>query len=98
MSDQGPAAARSAMAHNLVLPDCVFPAMPGALAVPATVADAGAAAARRYVELFAAQIRNPNTRADYAQASSDSSRGVRCGSASISSNTVAPKACTSFLA
>jgi integrase len=59
------------MAHDLVLPDSLPPALPGALAVPATVADAGEAAARRYVEFFAAQIRNPNTRAAYARAASD---------------------------
>ena len=59
------------MAYDLVLPDRISPALPGALAVPATVADAGAAAARRYVEFFAAQIRNPNTRAAYARATSD---------------------------
>jgi site-specific recombinase XerD len=59
------------MAHDLVLPDRVSPALPGALAVPAAVADAGEAAARRYVEFFAAGIRNPNTRAAYARAASD---------------------------
>ena len=59
------------MAHDLVLPMPGPPALLGALAVPATVADAGAAAARRYVEFFAAQIRNPNTRAAYARAASD---------------------------
>lgn len=59
------------MAHDLVLPDRLSPALPGALAVPATVADAGEAAARRYVEFFAAAIRNPNTRAAYARAASE---------------------------
>ncbi|MGK7871567.1 tyrosine-type recombinase/integrase [Falsiroseomonas sp. E2-1-a20] len=39
--------------------------------MPVTVADAGAAAARRYVEFFAAEIRNLNTRAAYARAASD---------------------------
>lgn len=57
------------MAHDLVLPDRVFLALPGGLAVPATVA--GAAPSRRYFEFFAAQIRNPNTRAAYARATSD---------------------------
>jgi site-specific recombinase XerD len=56
------------VAHDLILPD---PALPGALAVPAAVAVAGEAAARRCVEFFAAQIRNPNTRAAYARAASD---------------------------
>ncbi len=59
------------MAHDLILPDAGTPALPGALAVPAAVADAGEAAARRYVEFFAARIRNPNTRAAYARAASD---------------------------
>lgn len=59
------------MAHDLVLPVAGSPALPGALAVPTTVADAGEAATRRYVEFFAAQIRNPNTRAAYARAASD---------------------------
>ncbi|RAI54540.1 integrase [Roseicella frigidaeris] len=54
-----------------MLPDRVSPTLPGALAVPAAVADAGEAAARRYVEFFMAQIRNPNTRAAYARAASD---------------------------
>ena len=45
-------------------------ALPGPLAVPATVADAGEAAARCYVEFSAAHIRNPNTRAAYARTAS----------------------------
>jgi site-specific recombinase XerD len=36
--------------------------------VPALIADAGDQAARRFLEFFAANIRNPNTRAAYAQA------------------------------
>ena len=56
------------MAHDLVLPDRLFPALPGAAAVPATVADAGEAAARRYLEFFATGIRNPHTRRAYGQA------------------------------
>ena len=59
------------MAHDLVLPDRLPPAMPGALAVPAAVADAGEAAARRYVEFFTAGIRNPHTRRAYARAAAD---------------------------
>ena len=39
-----------------------------ALVVPALVADMGEAAAWRYVEFFAAAIRNPNTRRAYARA------------------------------
>jgi integrase/recombinase XerD len=38
------------------------------LTVPAIIADAGDAAARRFLEFFTATIRNPNTRAAYAQA------------------------------
>jgi site-specific recombinase XerD len=41
-----------------------------ALAVPASVADGGEEASRRYLEFFAAHIRNPNTRAAYARAAS----------------------------
>jgi hypothetical protein len=36
--------------------------------VPALIADAGDAAARRYVEFFTANIRNPHTRRAYARA------------------------------
>jgi integrase/recombinase XerD len=38
------------------------------LTVPAIIADAGDSAARRFLEFFTANIRNPNTRAAYAQA------------------------------
>jgi site-specific recombinase XerD len=38
------------------------------LAVPPIIADAGDHAARRFLEFFTANIRNPNTRAAYAQA------------------------------
>src|SRR6516165_4870061 len=38
------------------------------LTVPALIADLGDGAARRFLEFFAANIRNPNTRAAYAQA------------------------------
>ena len=56
------------MAHDVILPVAGAPASPGALAVPGAVADAGEAAARRYIEFFTANIRNPNTRAAYARA------------------------------
>jgi integrase/recombinase XerD len=36
--------------------------------VPATFADAGDRAAKRYVEFFTAEIRNPNTREAYGRA------------------------------
>ena len=36
--------------------------------LPATIADAGPKAGRRFVEFFTANIRNKNTRAAYAQA------------------------------
>src|SRR3954468_16337160 len=38
------------------------------LTLPAIIADAGDNAARRFLEFFTANIRNPNTRAAYAQA------------------------------
>lgn len=59
------------MAHDLILPDTQFPALPDTLAVPAPVMDAGEAAARRYVESFASEIRNSHTRAAYARAASN---------------------------
>jgi integrase/recombinase XerD len=40
----------------------------GSLTVPALIGDAGEHAARRFLEFFTANIRNPNTRAAYAQA------------------------------
>jgi site-specific recombinase XerD len=39
----------------------------GGLTVPAIIADAGEGAAERFIEFFTANIRNPNTRAAYAQ-------------------------------
>jgi hypothetical protein len=39
--------------------------------IPAQVAAAGGHAARRFIEFFTANIRNPNTRAGYARAVSD---------------------------
>lgn len=59
------------MAHDLILFDRFSPALPNALAVPAAVTRAGEAAARCYLEFFAAGIRNPNTRAACARAASD---------------------------
>lgn len=63
------------MAHDLILPGASSPApallSAGALAVPAPVMAVGEAAARRYVEFFVAQIKNPNTRAAYHRAASD---------------------------
>jgi integrase/recombinase XerD len=44
------------------------PLTASALTVPAIIADAGDNAARRFLEFFTANIRNPNTRAAYAQA------------------------------
>src|SRR4051794_20759548 len=40
----------------------------GRLPAPAIIPDAGGGAARRFLEFFTANIRNPNTRAAYAQA------------------------------
>src|SRR3954468_20893026 len=39
--------------------------------VPAQVAAAGKGAAKRFIEFFTANIRNPNTRSSYARAVSD---------------------------
>ena len=38
------------------------------VALPALIQAAGPKASRRFLEFFAAQIRNPNTRAAYARA------------------------------
>jgi len=43
----------------------------GAIALPAVITGAGERAARRFLEFFTANIRNPNTRAAYARAVSD---------------------------
>jgi hypothetical protein len=43
-------------------------ALRSTLAVPAAIADAGDQAARRFLEFFAAQIRNKNTRMAYYRA------------------------------
>jgi site-specific recombinase XerD len=53
-----------------VVPAAGPPAPVPALPVPALVAELGEAAAWRYVEFFAAAIRNPNTRRAYARACS----------------------------
>ena len=47
-----------------------LPALPAGAVVPAIVAARGEAAAWRYLEFFAANIRNPNTRSAYARATS----------------------------
>ena len=46
----------------------ITPAKQGAIVPPAMVARAGEKATRRFFEFFTANIRNPNTRAAYAQA------------------------------
>ena len=46
------------------------PALPTGAIVPAIIAERGEQAAWRYLEFFAANIRNPNTRAAYARATS----------------------------
>ena len=50
-------------------PGALVPASPAEL-VPALIADAGDAAAWRYIDFFTANIRNPNTRRAYARACS----------------------------
>jgi integrase/recombinase XerD len=52
----------------------LLPASPGALPVPALIADAGEKASEHFLEFFAATIRNKNTRAAYVQAVSQFSR------------------------
>src|SRR6201996_5506928 len=59
------------------LPAVIAPAQPGALTplpdgqlIPTLIADAGEAAAWRYIDFFTANIRNPNTRRAYARACS----------------------------
>jgi hypothetical protein len=60
------------MSSKLVAPTPRIPALPyGELVVPLLVAAQGERAAKRYVEFFAAQIRNPNTRRAYARAATD---------------------------
>ncbi len=63
--------------HGLIRPDTRLPALipgaevvaaPAAQLVPALIADAGEQAGWRYVEFFAANIRNPHTRRAYARA------------------------------
>ncbi len=51
------------MSTEIVLHPCTQSAV-----VPALIAEAGAGAAKRFFEFFTANIRNPNTRAAYAQA------------------------------
>ena len=50
------------MAHDLILPGAGSPAL------PALVAAGGERAAVRFLEFFAAAIRNPHTRRAYCQA------------------------------
>lgn len=59
------------MAHDMVISQARAPAHPGAVAVPMMVMTEGEAAARRYLEFFAAAIRNPHTRRAYARAVAD---------------------------
>jgi len=58
---------------------------PGGVAVPALVASAGARAGVRFVEFFAAAIRNPHTRRAYARAAGDFL--AWCGQAGVASIT-----------
>ena len=51
-----------------VIPETSLPARRSGPIVPALIADQGENAARRFLEFFAANIRNKNTRAAYAQA------------------------------
>lgn len=58
--------------NELVSPTGHLPALPyGELVVPSLVADQGERAAKRFLEFFVAEIRNPNTRRAYARACTD---------------------------
>src|SRR5271157_2347672 len=59
-----------------------------ALSVPAIIADLGENASRRFLEFFAANIRNRNTRAAYAQAVAQFLRW--CEARNLSFNDVEP--------
>jgi integrase/recombinase XerD len=56
------------MSRELAAAPAIIQPNGGSLTVPAIIADAGDAAARRFLEFFTATIRNPNTPAAYAQA------------------------------
>ena len=53
---------------NAVLKPVATLSSPLATGVPAVIVGAGAAAEKRFVEFFTAQIRNPNTRGAYFRA------------------------------
>ena len=58
--------------NGLMPPATASPALPyGEWVVPLLVAQEGERAAKRYVEFFADNIRNPNTRRAYARAAGD---------------------------
>ncbi|TCZ55766.1 tyrosine-type recombinase/integrase [Roseicella aquatilis] len=58
--------------NELITPTGHLPSLPyGKLVVPLLVAQEGERAAKRYVEFFAANIRNRNTRRAYARAAAD---------------------------
>lgn len=58
------------MTEQLASFSCTLPALPASAVVPAIVVERGEQAAWRYLDFFAANIRNPNTRAAYARACS----------------------------
>lgn len=60
------------MTGELISPTSHLPALPySELVVPLLVAQKGERAAKRYIEFFVANIRNPNTRRAYARAATD---------------------------
>lgn len=67
------------MITELALPSSarLLPADTISLPVPASIAQAGPSAAERFLEFFAANIRNPNTRLAYARAVRDFFDGPR---------------------
>jgi len=65
------------------------------IVLPAIIADSGDRAGRRFVEFFTAQIRNPNTRAAYAQAVGQFLRW--CESKNLTLQTLEPVAVAAYV-
>jgi site-specific recombinase XerD len=59
------------MTHDLIAMQAQAPVLPGGIAVPMVVLAEGEAVALRFLEFFAAAIRNPHTRRAYARAVAD---------------------------
>ena len=68
MSESEPKSSRQLTVIPADKPPRISRAIAAEVVVPAIVADAGEHAARRFLEFFAATIRNKNTRAAYLHA------------------------------